>query len=190
MQLVCQDAQNKCCRRDHQNECGESNAFDIAYTQMRQRATSTKTTCCTFGVWFMRAKCEVLEKEQLLPLDSVVHADLIRRIRALGDGQKWVFQSRSGTPINSGNIRRRFLHPAAAAVGVKIGGWHDFRHTLTRMMRRAGVNAVVVSGTLGHKKVELAAEVYDRASSTDIGQALHAVGKQLLPSVLPNQSVN
>ena len=53
------------------------------------------------------------------------------------------------------------------------------------MMQRAGVNAVVVSGTLGHKKVELAAEVYDRASSTDIGQALHVVGKQLLPTVLP-----
>jgi len=131
---------------------------------------------------------EVLEKEQLLPLDSVVHADLIRRIRALGVGRKWVFQSRAGTPINSGNVRRRFLHPAAAAVGVKIGGWHDFRHTLTRMMRRAGVNAVVVSGTLGHKKVELAAEVYDRASSTDIGQALHVVGKQLLPTLLPNPS--
>ena len=73
---------------------------------------------------------------------------------------------------------------------MKIGGWHDFRHTLTRMMRRAGVNAVVVSGTVGHKKVELAAEVYDRASSTDIGQALHVVGRQLLPTVLPNQSEN
>ena len=71
-----------------------------------------------------------------------------------------------------------------------IGGWHDFRHALTRMMRCAGVNAVVVSGTLGYKKVELAAEVYDRASSTDIGQALHVVGKQLLPTVLPNPSEN
>ena len=66
----------------------------------------------------------------------------------------------------------------------------NFRHILTRMMRRAGVNAVVVSGTLGHKKVELAAEVYGRASSTDIGQALPVVGKQLLPTVLPNESVN
>jgi hypothetical protein len=41
---------------------------------------------------------------------------------------------------------------------------------------------------LGHKKVELAAEVYERANSTDIGQALHVVGKQLPPIVLPNQS--
>ena len=109
---------------------------------------------------------EVLEKEQLVPPDSVMHADLIQRIRALGSGRNWVFQPRAGTPINSGNVRRRFLHPAAAAVGVKIGGWHDFRHTLTRMMRRASVNAVVARGTLGHKKVELAAD----ASSTDIGR--------------------
>jgi integrase len=108
----------------------------------------------------------VLEKEQLVPPDSVMHADLIQRIRALGSGRNWVFQPRAGTPINSGNVRRRFLHPAAAAVGVKIGGWHDFRHTLTRMMRRASVNAVVARGTLGHKKVELAAD----ASSTDIGR--------------------
>src|ERR1022692_3542303 len=122
----------------------------------------------------------VLEKEQLLPLDSVVHADLIRRIRALGDGQKWVFQSRSGTPINSGNVRRRFLHPAAAAVGVKIGGWHDFRHTLIRKMRKAGVHPVVVSGTVGHKRVELAPEVYDRANQSEIRAALGVVGKQLL----------
>jgi hypothetical protein len=62
--------------------------------------------------------------------------------------------------------------------------------TAVERWRRAGDNAVVVSGTLGHKKVELAAEVYDRASSTDIGQALQVVGKQLLPTVLLNQSEN
>jgi len=96
-----------------------------------------------------QGKVEVLEKEPLLLLDSVVHADLIRPIRVSGVGKKWVFQSRAGTPVDSGNVRRRFLHPAE--VGVKFGGWHQFRHTLTRMMRRAGVNAVMVSGTLGHK---------------------------------------
>jgi hypothetical protein len=62
---------------------------------------------------------EVLEKEQLLPLDSVVHADLIRRIRALGVGRKWVFQSRAGTTINSGNVRRRF--PASGSGS----GWSE-----------------------------------------------------------------
>jgi integrase len=132
---------------------------------------------------------ELLEKEKQFPLDAVVHADLIRRLRALGVGHQWVFHSRKGTPVDLGNARRRYLHPAAAAIGVVIGGWHDFRHTLVRMMRRGGENPVVISGVVGHKSVEMAAEVYDRASAADIGQALSLVGKQLLQNVLQNDSV-
>jgi hypothetical protein len=48
---------------------------------------------------------------------------------------------------------------------------------------------VVISGVVGHKSVELAAEVYDRASAADIGQALCDVGKQLLQNVLQKTSV-
>jgi integrase len=132
---------------------------------------------------------EALKKEQHLQLDPVVHADLIQRMRVMGKGAKWIFHSRAGTPINLGNARRRHLHPAARACSVKIGGWHDFRHSLVRAMRRANVNPVVISGVVGHKSVELAAEVYDRASSDDMGQALSLVGKQLLPPMLPSGSV-
>ena len=56
------------------------------------------------------------------------------------------------------------------------------------MMRRGGENPVVISGVVGHKSVELAAEVYDRASAADIGQALSDVGK-LLQNVLQNPTV-
>ena len=129
------------------------------------------------------------DEVQVLPLDAVVHADLIRRLRALGAGQKWVFQSRTGTPVNTGNALRRYLHPATRAVGVRIGGWHDFRHTITRKMRRAGVHPIVVRDTLGHKQVKQQ-EAYDVAKSNEVGNALSLVGKQLLPTVLPNQSVN
>ena len=80
------------------------------------------------------------------------------------------------------------LHPTAAKIGVEVGGWHDFRHTVVRMMRRGGENPVVISGVVGHKSVELAAEVYDRASAADIGQALSDVGK-LLQNVLQNPTV-
>ena len=76
--------------------------------------------------------------------------------------------------------------PRTKPVGVKIGGWHDFRHTLVRKMRRGGVHPVVVSAVVGHKSVELAPEVWDRANQNEIRAALGLVGKQLLPSVLPN----
>jgi integrase len=133
---------------------------------------------------------EMLETEQVLPLDAPDHEALVKRLRALGEGHEWVFRSRAGTPINPGNALRRYLHPAAQAVGVRIGGFHDFRHTLVRKMRRGGVNPVVVSAVVGHKKVTMAAEVYDRANRSEIRDALGVMSKQLLPSVLPNQSVN
>ena len=121
------------------------------------------------------------EEQQVLPLDQPEHAELVRRLRAFGEGHEWVFRSRKGTPINPGNARRRYLHPAAKAVGVKIGGWHDFRHTLIRKMRRGGVHPVVVSAVVGHKCVELAPEVYDRATLDEKRQALGVVGRELLP---------
>jgi integrase len=133
-----------------------------------------------------KGRVEELEEEQLLPLDQPEHADLVRRLRLLGAGHEWVFHSRKGTPINPGNARRRKLHPAAKGVGVRIGGWHDFRHTLVRKMRRGGVHPVVVSAVVGHKSVERAPEVYDRANQSEIRDALGLVGKQLLPNVLPN----
>jgi hypothetical protein len=54
-------------------------------------------------------------------------------------------------------------------------------------LRRAGVNLVVISGVVGNKKVELAAEVYDKASSSDMRLALGVIGNQLLPSGLVQQ---
>ena len=121
------------------------------------------------------------EEHQVLPLDQPEHAELVRRLRALGKGHEWVFHSRKGTPINPGNARRRHLHPAAEAVGIKIGGWHDFRHAFIRNLRRGGVHPVVVSAVVGHKRVELAPEVYDRATNDEKRQALGVVGRQLLP---------
>ena len=40
----------------------------------------------------------------------------------------------------------------------------------------AGLNAVVISGVVGHKSIELAPEVYDRADRSDIRLALGVVG--------------
>ena len=131
-------------------------------------------------------KIEELAEEQLLPLDQPQHAELVRRLRALGKGQEWIFHSRRGTPLNPGNARRRYLKPAALAAGIQMGGWHDFRHTLIRKMRRGGVHPVVISAIVGHKRVELAPEVYDRATLDDKRHALAVVGSELLPNLLPS----
>jgi integrase len=129
-----------------------------------------------------------LEKEECYPLDAVVHADLLKRLRSLGAGATWILHGRTGEPVDLGNARRRKLHPTAAAICVKVGGWHDFRHTLKRQMRRAGVDPVIVRDTLGHKTVEQQ-DVYDLARRAEVGDALRLVGRQLEPNVEPNVSI-
>jgi integrase len=134
------------------------------------------------------------EKEEIYPLDALVHVELLQRLRTLGAGAEWILHGRTGEPVDLGNARKRWLHPTAALIGVKVGGWHDFRHTLKRQMRRAKEDPVVVRDTLGHSRVEQQ-EVYDEARRTEVGEALRRVGlllqsgRQLVPSVEPNPSI-
>ncbi len=41
------------------------------------------------------------------------------------------------TPVNPGNVLKRYVRPVVQDLGIKIGGWHDFRHTLaTRSLKK------------------------------------------------------
>ena len=124
---------------------------------------------------------EPREQRHIPIMDEV----LLNRLRNLEAGRKWMFESRVGTPVNPNNIRRRFLKPAAKELGIPLCGWHDFRHSLTTEMRRNGTHPKVISDLLGHKKVNLAMDVYDRSNLKDFEQALGSVGNQLLPSCDP-----
>jgi integrase len=100
--------------------------------------------------------------ERKLPIDPI----LMERMEKLGKGD-WVFRSRGGTPLNPGNALKRHVRPAAEKLGISLGGWHDFRHTLSTKLRKSGVHPKVVSDILGHKKVNLAMDVYDRTDVED-----------------------
>jgi integrase len=85
--------------------------------------------------------------QRRLPVDPI----LIERIEKLGKGE-WVFRSRKGTPLNPGNALKRHIRPAAKELGISLGGWHDFRHTLSTKLRRSGVHPKVVSDIWATKK--------------------------------------
>jgi len=166
----------------------------FARTPVRvEDAAGMKITDLEGHVWTIRRY--VVEGEVYdYPLDEqrqipIMDAELLARLRKLGEGREWVFQSRNGTPINAGNVRKRFLKPIATELGIEICGWHDFRHSLNREMRRKGVDPKVRSGALGHKKVNLAMDVYDRCNLDDLERALGSTVTQLLPSCDPNPSV-
>jgi len=115
--------------------------------------------------------------ERKLPIDPI----LMVRMEKLGKGE-WVFRSKTGTPLNQGNALKRHVRPAAEKLGISLGGWHDFRHTLSTKLRRSGVHPKVVSDILGHNKVNLAMDVYDRTDVEDFVQPLSVVFNELLPS--------
>jgi integrase len=121
--------------------------------------------------------------ERKLPVSD----ELLARMRQRG-GKEWIFESREGTPLNPGNALRRYVRPAAKALGIVIGGWHDFRHSLTTTMRRNGVHPKVISGILGHAKVALAMDVYDHANVEDFRQPLSSVANQLFRDVPKNEA--
>jgi integrase len=127
---------------------------------------------------------ELKEDEQILvPLDPVEHAVRMQRLRR-ARGRNGFSRAVQEPPIDHDNARRGYLKRAAAEVGVQIGGWHDFRHTLSRTLRRAGVHPVVIKDTPGHSKVDLAMNVYGKAGADDIRADLRVASKKLLGSDL------
>jgi integrase len=111
-----------------------------------------------------------------LPIPSAV----LERMQALGDGE-WVFRSCTGTPLNPKNTLNRYIRPVVKAMGIEIGGFHDFRHTLTTKLRRGGVHPKVISGLLGHSKVDLAMNVYDHLEAEELRAPLAHIASQLNP---------
>jgi integrase len=94
----------------------------------------------------------------------------------------WVFRSRSGTPIDPKNAANRHLRPVAKELGLALGGWHDFRHTLsTQLLRRYPTK--VVSELLGHSSVQTTLSVYQHVETDQFRAPLNEIATELLPDV-------
>jgi integrase len=114
---------------------------------------------------------------------------LLSRMRSL-NSTDWVFCSREGTSLNPGNALKRYIRPVAQELGIALGGWHDFRHTVTTRLLRSGVSPKVVSEILGHSDVEITLNVYNHPEIRDFRAPLNDVANQLLRDVMKSASVN
>lgn len=92
------------------------------------------------------------------------------------------FRSEAATPVNQKNVLRRYVHPACAEVGFRIGGWHDFRHTLTTPALKK-YPTKVVSGMLGHANARTTLDTYGHVLQEDFAEPLAEMAAQLLPNV-------
>ena len=122
--------------------------------------------------------------ERSLPIPRA----LLARMRLLGNGE-WAFRSRAGTPVNPGNVLKRYVRPIVKDLGIKIGGWHDFRHTLaTRSLKKWPTK--VVSEILGHPDVRTTPRVYQHVETEDFRAPLNELADELLRDVTKSSSAN
>ena len=107
---------------------------------------------------------------------------LADRVKSLANGDGFCFQSQAGTLINQKNALRRYVHPACAELGFRIGGWHDFRHTLTTWALKKHPTKVV-SEMLGHASVKTTLDIYSHVLQEDFAEPLAEMAGKLLPDV-------
>jgi integrase len=96
-----------------------------------------------------------------------IPASLMARLETLGRKNKWVFSSAKGTPVDPGNALRRYVQPVARDLGIKLGGFHDLRHTLATDLITSGVSAKSVSEILGHASVGITLNTYTHPATKD-----------------------
>jgi integrase len=106
---------------------------------------------------------------------------LLERARKLG-GSKYVFRSRTGTPLNPGNALKRYVRPVAKKLGIELDGWHAFRRMIATALLRSGESAKLVSGILGNS-VEILLNAYDLPEVENFRAPLAQVAEVLLPNV-------
>jgi integrase len=116
--------------------------------------------------------------ERGLPIPSL----LLERMKKLGDGE-WIFRAQNGAPLNPQNATHRYIRPATRELGIKLGSWHDFRHTLSTRLLTNRYPTKVVSELLGHSGVQTTLKTYDHVETENFRAPLAEMAGQLLSSV-------
>ncbi len=97
-----------------------------------------------------------------LPMSENLKESLLRFQMATDAKQadSLVFQTRTGQPLNDGNLRKRSLKPAARKLGLPGIGWHTLRRTHATLLQAAGGSLKDAQAQLGHAKMSTTLELY------------------------------
>ena len=106
---------------------------------------------------------------------------LMSRLKSLGQKSQWVFPSRAGTPINPGNLLKRYVKPAAKKLEIPLVGFHDLRHSATRQLGIGqGTNPKVIQRILGHATLTETLATYTHAETADYAEPLNRLAERVI----------
>jgi integrase len=115
--------------------------------------------------------------ERRLPIPDA----LLSRMKLLG-GSNWIFRSRKNTPLNPGNILKRYVRPVAREMRITLGGWHDLRHRFASGLLKRRVAPTATAKMLGQSNTRML-EVYDHPETDDFRTPLNEMADELLRDV-------
>ena len=82
-----------------------------------------------------------------------------------------LFASKTGTPLQASNVRRRVLEPAREAAGLPWVGFHSLRHTCASLLFESGKDIKQVSTWLGHSDAGFTLKTYVHLMDSGVGDA-------------------
>lgn len=98
--------------------------------------------------------------------------------------EDWVFASprtNGGKPYWPETLLRRFIWPAAKAVGItKKIGWHTFRHTYSTLLHANGEDVKVVQELLRHANSKITLDIYTQAITATKRETLSKVVSMIM----------
>ncbi len=71
-----------------------------------------------------------------------------------------VFPNLNGNPMDSQNLRRRFLEPALKRAGIRQVGFHALRHSYVSMLVAQGENIKTIQQLVGHSSAKITWDTY------------------------------
>lgn len=106
-------------------------------------------------------------KERKVDLTPMVVAALKKLKLRSQKNTEYVFQTKSGTPVDMGNFRSRVFYTALKELGLPIVRIHDLRHSCATFLIRRTKDIFYAQKQLGHSSIQITCDRYGHLLEDD-----------------------
>ena len=118
--------------------------------------------------------------ERVVPLGPTLLANLQSRVKA---PERWVFETRAGTPVDPHNLAQRRLHPVLESLKLPRFSWHRLRKLHSTYMADQGVEPRILQAQLGHADAAMTLNLYTQVLPKSQRRAVEGLERLLFRNV-------